>query len=336
VTATADLTALNTLQLAATAQRLVTVTSQEQLRAELVQPATAVPINVLGGGSNVILHETLPGTTVLMNIMGREVLSDDGRHVIVRAGAGENWHEWVLWCHHRGFHGLANLALIPGSVGAAPIQNIGAYGVEVAQCIQAVHAMHRETGESAVLPPQQCEFRYRDSVFKHPQGEGWIITAVDFALGRGAPVEANYPTLRARLSEAELTHDAVLASVIAIRRERLPDPVITPNVGSFFKNPVISQHDVDILRQNFPEVPVYPGPDAGMKVSAAWLIDQLGWRGQERGGVRVSNDHALVLEGCGASSALPWLSLAEAISGSVEDAYGVSLELEPRVMGRSD
>jgi UDP-N-acetylmuramate dehydrogenase len=138
------------------------------------------------------------------------------------------------------------------------------------------------------------------------------------------------------LSEAELTHDAVLASVIAIRRERLPDPVITPNVGSFFKNPVISQHDVDILRQNFPEVPVYPGPDAGMKVSAAWLIDQLGWRGQERGGVRVSNDHALVLEGCGASSALPWLSLAEAISGSVEDAYGVSLELEPRVMGRSD
>jgi UDP-N-acetylmuramate dehydrogenase len=159
---------------------------------------------------------------------------------------------------------------------------------------------------------------------------------VDFALDRGAPVEANYPTLRARLSEAELTHDAVLASVIAIRRERLPDPVITPNVGSFFKNPVISQHDVDILRQNFPEVPVYPGIDAGMKVSAAWLIDQLGWRGQERGGVRVSNDHALVLEGCGASSALPWLSLAEAISGSVEDAYGVSLELEPRVMGRSD
>lgn len=336
MTATADLTALNTLQLAATAQRLVTVTSQEQLRAELVQPATAVPINVLGGGSNVVLHETLPGTTLLMNIMGREVLSDDGRHVIARAGAGENWHEWVLWCHHRGFHGLANLALIPGSVGAAPIQNIGAYGVEVAQCIQAVHAMHRETGECAILPPQQCEFRYRDSVFKHPQGEGWIITAVDFALDRGAPVEANYPTLRARLSEAELTHDAVLASVIAIRRERLPDPVITPNVGSFFKNPVISQHDVDILRQNFPEVPVYPGPDAGMKVSAAWLIDQLGWRGQERGGVRVSNDHALVLEGCGASSALPWLSLAEAISGSVEDAYGVSLELEPRVMGRSD
>ena len=336
MTATANLAALNTLQLAATAQRLVTVTSQEQLRAELAQAGAAEPINVLGGGSNVILHETLPGTTFLMSIMGREVLSDDGRHVIARAGAGESWHEWVLWCHHHGFHGLANLALIPGSVGAAPIQNIGAYGVEVAQCIQAVHATHRDTGEGAVLSPKKCEFRYRDSVFKHPQGEGWIITAVDFALDRGAPVEANYPTLRARLSEAELTHDAVLASVIAIRRERLPDPVITPNVGSFFKNPVISLHDVDILRQNFPEVPVYPGSDAGMKVSAAWLIDQLGWRGKERDGVRVSSDHALVLEGCGASSALSWLSLAEAISGSVEDAYGVSLELEPRVMGRSD
>jgi UDP-N-acetylmuramate dehydrogenase len=193
--------------------------------------------------------------------------------------------------------------------------------------------IHRQTGERACLSREDCEFRYRDSVFKHEAGAQWIITEVDFVLDREAPVEANYPTLRARLSEAELTHDAVLAAVISIRRERLPDPVITPNVGSFFKNPVISQQDIDVLRQNFPEVPVYPASNDAVKISAAWLIDQLGWRGEERDGVKVSDDHALVLEGCGARSAVPWLALAEAIAASVKEAYNVSLELEPRVIG---
>ena len=286
MTAGTDLTALNTLQLQATAQRLVAVTSSDQLQTEIaVLDEGAVP-HVLGGGSNVILCDHLPGTTLLMAIKGREMLSDDGTKVIVRVGAGESWHDFVVWCHHQGFHGLANLALIPGSVGGAAIQNIGAYGVEVAQRIEAVHVIHRQTGERACLS-----------------------------------------------SEAELTHDAVLAAVISIRRERLPDPVITPNVGSFFKNPVISQQDMDILRQMFPEVPVYPAPNDAVKISAAWLIDQLGWRGEEREGVKVSDDHALVLEGCGARSAAPWLALAEDIAASVKDAYNVSLELEPRVIG---
>ena len=208
-----------------------------------------------------------------------------------------------MWCHHQGFHGLANLALIPGSVGGAPIQNIGAYGVEVAECIEAVHAVHRQTGERECLSREDCEFRYRDSVFKHEAGVQWIITEVDFVLDREALVEASYPTLRVRLSEAELTHDAVLAAVISIRRERLPDPVITPNVGSFFKNPVISQQ-ISTFATKLPEVPCIPRNDA-VKISAAWLIDQLGWRGEERDGVKVSDDHALVLEGCGARSAAP-------------------------------
>jgi UDP-N-acetylmuramate dehydrogenase len=271
-----------------------------------------------------------------MAIKGREVLSDDGTQVVIRVGAGESWHDFVVWCHHQGFHGLANLALIPGSVGGAPIQNIGAYGVEVAERIEAVHVVHRHTGERACLSRDDCEFRYRDSVFKHSAGVQWIITEVDFVLDREAVVEANYPTLRARLSEAELTHDAVLAAVISIRRERLPDPVITPNVGSFFKNPVISQQDIDILRQNFPEIPVYPASGDAVKISAAWLIDQLGWRGEERDGVKVSDDHALVLEGCGARSAAPWLALAEDIAASVREAYDVSLELEPRVIGATE
>lgn len=333
VTAFANLSQFNTLKVNARAAHLVTVTSIEELEAVLRDIPTEAPIQVLGGGSNVILHDTLPGTTILIAIKERAVLSQSDNTFIVRSGAGENWHEWVLWCHHCAFHGLANLALIPGSVGAAPIQNIGAYGVEVGQFVNSVHAIHRRTRERVVLSAKDCDFRYRDSLFKHGQGEEWIITSVDFALSPDAPVQSNYPTLRARLCDAELTHDAVLASVMSIRRERLPDPVITPNVGSFFKNPIVSLEVADGLRKGHPEIPVFPADDGQVKISAAWLIDQLGWRGEERSGVRVSVDHALVLEGCGADSAAPWLTMADAIHDSVLEAYGVSLDFEPRVIG---
>ena len=333
VNAPADLSQLNTLKVNARAEHLVTVTSAEELEAALSDIPAEAPVQVLGGGSNVIVHDTLPGTTILIAIKERTVLSRSGDTAIVRAGAGENWHEWVLWCHHSALHGLSNLALIPGSVGAAPIQNIGAYGVEVGQFIHGVHVIHRRTGERAVLSPVDCDFHYRDSVFRHERGKEWIINAVDFALSAEAAVQANYPTLRARLRDAELTHDAVLASVISIRRERLPDPVITPNVGSFFKNPIVSLQVANGLRQRHPEIPVFPVEDGQVKISAGWLIDQLGWRGEERSGVRVSADHALVLEGCGAETATPWLGMAEAIHDSVLEAYDVSLEIEPRVMG---
>ena len=333
MTKPADLSQLNTLKVSARAHNLIAVTSSDELVAALGDIPAHAPIQILGGGSNVILHDTLPGTTILIAIKERTVLSQSGDSAVVRAGAGENWHEWVLWCHHNAFHGLANLSLIPGSVGAAPIQNIGAYGVEVGQFIHTVHVIHRRTGEREMLSPEDCDFRYRDSVFKHERGGEWIITAVDFALSAEAPVQANYPTLRARLRDAELTHDAVLASVMSIRRERLPDPVITPNVGSFFKNPIVSLDVADGLRQGHPEIPVFPADGGQVKISAAWLIDQLGWRGEERSGVRVSADHALVLEGCGAKSATPWLTMAEAIHDSVLEAYGVSLEIEPRIIG---
>ena len=333
VNASTDLSQLNTLRVNSRAEHLVTVTSAEELEAALSEIPAEAPIQVLGGGSNVILHETLPGTTILIAIKERRVLSQSGNTAIVRAGAGENWHEWVLWCHHSAFHGLANLALIPGLVGAAPIQNIGAYGVEVEHFIHSVQVTHRRTGERVALSPGDCHFRYRDSVFKHERGKEWIITAVDFELASDAPVQANYPALKVRLRHAELTHDAVLASVISIRRERLPDPVIRPNVGSFFKNPVVPLEVADGLLLGHPEIPLFPVEEGQVKISAAWLIDQLGWRGEERSGVRVSADHALVLEGCGADSAAPWLAMAEAIHDNVLEAYGVSLEVEPRVIG---
>ena len=173
-----NLSTRNTLRLTSEAEHLVSVSSSVELDGLLRDVPQDAVIRVLGEGSNVILHDTLPGTTIVMAIEGREIISDDGQKILLRAGAGENWHTWVLWCHHQGFHGLVNLALIPGSVGAAPIQNIGAYGVEVAQWIRGVHATHRRTGRHAVLTPDECDFRYRDSVFKHAAGEDWIITCL--------------------------------------------------------------------------------------------------------------------------------------------------------------
>lgn len=327
-----SLAELNTLRLEARAEELVRVTSVEQLSG-LLAGNRDKPIEVLGGGSNVILQEWLPGMVLIMDLKGRTLCADDGRRVVLRVGAGENWHEFVVWCHHRGLHGMANLALIPGSVGAAPIQNIGAYGVEVADKIRAVHVLDRGSGERTVLSPQDCEFGYRDSVFKTPRGAQWIITEVEFELDRNAAVEASYPLLSDRLAKAELTHDAVLAAVMSIRRERLPDPVITPNVGSFFKNPVISDSACKALQNKAPDVPAFPSASGGFKISAAWLIDQLGWRGVEREGVKVSDNHALVLIGTGATTAEPWLKLAAEIAASVTEAFSVNLQLEPRILG---
>ncbi|MDA8985807.1 UDP-N-acetylmuramate dehydrogenase [Luminiphilus sp.] len=331
-----NLSGRNTLGLKAQADRVVLITDGVQLEQALTEARPFGPITLLGGGSNVVMHPVQPGTVLLMNILGRELRADDGHRVILRVGAGENWHELVLWCHHHGLHGLANLALIPGSVGAAPIQNIGAYGVEVSQFIRAVHVMDRETLATQVLAPESCQFRYRDSCFKHQEGAQWIITAVDFQLDRNAPVCLEYPALKERLSAADPTHDAVLAGVMSLRQEKLPDPVVTPNVGSFFKNPVLSQEEGDALRNNASGVPLFAGPQGGVKVPAAWLIDQLGWRGVEKQGVKVSDAHALVLVGCGAQTAEPWLTLAADIVASVESAFGLTLELEPRVLGHPE
>ena len=230
-----DLSSANTLGLPCRAERFLATDDIGSVRDALRQAVKQDwPLTVLGGGSNLVLHPWLPGLVLQPTFTNLRFEEAGQGEVLVHVGAGLNWHVLVEALAERDLWGIENLALIPGHCGAAPIQNIGAYGVEVAERIEAVHVVHRQTGERACLSREDCEFRYRDSVFKHEAGAEWIITEVDFVLDREAPVEANYPTLRARLSEAELTHDAVLAAVISIRRERLPDPVITPNVGSFF------------------------------------------------------------------------------------------------------
>ena len=330
------LSRFNTLRVESEADYASCAASLQELK-EAVSRAIASDrqITILGGGSNVLLSPRISGHVIRMAITGIALLSDDGRQVRLRVGAGENWHAFVVWCHHQGFHGLANLALIPGTVGAAPIQNIGAYGVEVAPWIAAVHVLDRRTGECETLGADACGFAYRESVFKRPEGSHWIIHAVEFRLDREAEPSMHYPALAERLAQAEPSHDAVLASVMSIRQSRLPDPTIEPNVGSFFKNPIILEDDRDRLREKWPQMPTFPGPEGGHKIPAAWLIDQLGWRGVERDGVAVSERHALVLVGRGAVSAEAYLALADEIAESVRATFGIALEREPQVIGVS-
>ena len=319
----------NTLALPCRARWLVEANTREEVHEAMAwAQEQGVRVLPLGSGSNVVLPEKIDALVLKLCNRGIAVADDQ-----VTAEAGENWHGFVEASMKLGRYGLENLALIPGQVGAAPIQNIGAYGVEVAQWIRAVHVTDRHSGKREQLTPDACEFGYRDSVFKREAGAHWIVSAVEFALDREAPVQASYPSLQNRLASAALSHDAVLAAVMSIRRERLPDPVVTPNVGSFFKNPLLCQDQADKLAQKEPGLPVYPTANGFAKISAAWLIDRLGWRGVEHEGVKVSDDHALVLVGCGATTAAPWLALADEITASVRAAFNVTLEREPQLMG---
>ena len=331
-----SLSSCNTLRLAAIAQWFARVESLASLQA-LLQWGNARELQVLplGEGSNVVLQEHLPGLVINMAMKGIVLQRDDGRQVRLRVAAGENWHKFVSWCTERGCYGLENRALIPGSVGAAPVQNIGAYGVEVADRIVGVQAIDIQTNEVVYLSADDCQFSYRSSIFKQKDGRSLIITAVDFKLNRDASVNTSYPTLKAALHKLKPSHRDVYDAVIKVRSQRLPDPTQTPNVGSFFKNPLVTNTAAERLRTQFPLLPQYETDSNMMKLSAAWMIDDLGWRGKEVDGVAVSEAHSLVLVNRAATSSVAVLSLAEAIQQSVVQKFGVELVIEPQVLGVS-
>lgn len=329
----------NALRLSSRAQWFAQVESLESLH-DCLNWATARQLGVLplGEGSNVILQAHLNGLILKVALKGILLLRDDGGQVRLRVAAGENWHDFVAWCVEQGCYGLENLALIPGSVGAAPVQNIGAYGVEVADCIVGVQAIDVMTGKVVYLSAEDCQFSYRSSVFKQNQGRSLIITAVDFQLNRDAPVNTTYPTLKDALLKSAVNKDApnhqdVFDAVIKVRSQRLPDPTRTPNVGSFFKNPLVSQSVATRLHGEFPGLPQYETDSALIKLSAAWMIDQLGWRGKELKGVAVSEAHSLVLVNRAAHSSTAVLGLSAAIQQSVLARFGVELALEPEILG---
>lgn len=333
----ADLTRLNTLGLQANARYLAKVSSESALL-KVLKSVTAqrLPIQILGGGSNLVLANDVHALVIQPCLMGRSVLAEQGDAVLVEAGAGENWHAFTQWTINQGLSGLENLSLIPGTVGASPIQNIGAYGVEVADVMHSLTAIDRFSGESIEFAAAACAFAYRDSLFKSQEPGRYIITRVRFELSRKPSISLDYGDIRReieRLGIVKITTKDVANAVIAIRQSKLPDPAKLGNAGSFFKNPVVPTAQAEALRQRFPGLVSYP-QSVGVKLAAGWLIEQAGWKGQQQGAVGVHDRQALVLVHRGGGTGEQLLQLAADVRASVLAKFGVVLEQEPVIWGR--
>jgi UDP-N-acetylmuramate dehydrogenase len=327
----------NTLRFESSARAFVNVSSEEELRGALDwarnNKAHVIP---LGQGSNVVLAGDLNALVIHQEMQGREVLDEDDRAVVIRISAGENWHSLVQWSLSQGYYGLENLALIPGTVGAAPIQNIGAYGVELSSFVRSVQAFSVSQSEQFKLSASECGFAYRDSVFKRELQDECVVTSVDFVLSKEPDVQCAYPTLRAYLNQQNISKPTpmdIFNSVVAIRSSRLPDPATCPNAGSFFKNPVLDNEQFQDVLKLAPSIPHYPQANGTIKVAAAWLIEQCGWKGARVESVGVHREHALVLVNYDCDDGKRLLGLADEIKQSVFDFCGLQLEIEPRVYG---
>lgn len=327
----------NTLQLQSIARAFVNVSHEKELRDALLwarkNKAKVIP---LGQGSNVVLAGDLNALVIHQEMQGREVLEEDDRAVVLRVSAGENWHSLVQWSLSQGYFGLENLALIPGTVGAAPIQNIGAYGVELSAFVRSVQALSVSQSELLKLSASECRFAYRDSVFKRDMQDQCVITSLDLVLSKEPNVQCAYPSLRHYLHQQNVSEPTpldIFDAVVAIRSSRLPDPAACPNAGSFFKNPVLEDEQFQSVLRLAPSIPHYPQADGRIKVAAAWLIEQCGWKGERLESVGVHREHALVLVNYGCDDGKRLLALADEIKRSVLAFSGLKLEIEPRIYG---
>ncbi len=326
-----DLSGHNTLAVPARAKKLVLADTYPVLVSAIQQAKfDNTPYLVLGEGSNTVFVDDFNGTVILNRLSGIKVLEETHEHVVVKAAAGENWHDLVAFSVDQSWHGLENLALIPGLVGAAPIQNIGAYGAEVRETISQVEVYDVPTDSHEFLSVEDCEFGYRDSRFKKDWAGTKVITAVHFRLSRLPKVNINYPALSQRLGEQPSVRD-VFDTVVAIRSEKLPDPSVIPNAGSFFKNPIVDQSTLDRLLQNFPDV-VYFNHDEKIKLAAAWLIDQAGWKNRVIDGVGVHQKQALVVINPLRSSGNAIQAFSQSVQRDILEKYDVLLEIEPRIV----
>jgi len=324
----ADLTQANTLALRAQAARLVRLTALTDVPAVADLPG---PVFILGGGSNVVLPPQMAGTVVKVELRGIREVASGPKGVILEAGAGESWHDFVAYGVARGLGGLENLALIPGTVGAAPVQNIGAYGLEISERIVGVTTYDLKAHVWQEWTPQACAFAYRDSAFKRAEPGRWLITAVRVRLPHRWQPRLDYPDLRRHPAWADTppTPAAVFDAVCAIRRAKLPDPGVLPNAGSFFKNPVVDVPTYRTIAASHASLPAWPQADGSVKLAAAWLIEQAGWKGRRLGPVGMHERHALVLVNHGGANADDVLRLSEAVQTAVRARFGVALEREP-------
>ncbi|MCB0769191.1 MAG: UDP-N-acetylmuramate dehydrogenase [Flavobacteriales bacterium] len=332
----AELQPFNTFGIAARAERLARFNSADQLRALLASPElVGMPHLILGGGSNVLFTHDVAGAVLLNEVPGIEVVKEDLDHVWVRAGAGVVWHDLVEHCVAHGWGGIENLSLIPGKVGAAPMQNIGAYGVEIKDTFDSLEAFRITSGEVVTFDREACRFGYRESIFKREAKGLYAILHVTFKLSKYPALNTSYGNIRDELERMGIndpTIKDVSAAVIAIRRSKLPDPAVLGNAGSFFKNPVVPNTLVDGIRSDHPDVVAYPAGPGQSKLAAGWLIEKAGWKGRRLGDHGVHDRQALVLVNHGGATGAAILELSEQVLRSVHERFGVELEREVNIL----
>lgn len=326
----------NTFGIDVTAKHFGVINTEKDLLSvpELLRN-TPLPHLVLGGGSNVLFTKNFDGIVLLNRLQKIEVLKQDDINIWVRCHGGEVWHSFVMHCIENNWGGIENLSLIPGSVGAAPIQNIGAYGVELKDSFQECTAMHIETGEMETFDHARCEFGYRDSIFKREAKGKYIIAHVDFKLNKNPKINTSYGAIERELEKMEVKNPGVKEvsqAVINIRQSKLPDPKIIGNAGSFFKNPIIEKVKYHKLLEKFPQMPHYPIDEKYVKVPAGWLIDQAGWKGKNMGSYGVHDKQALVLINKGGTSGKDIYQLSEMILKDIESKYEIVLEREVNIL----
>ncbi|MBU3578691.1 UDP-N-acetylmuramate dehydrogenase [Polynucleobacter sp. 73C-SIWE] len=322
----------NTFGLDAIAELAYEIDSAEQIPGVMSQIASKnLPWRILGGGSNVILPKVLSGATLLINITGQEVTAAENEDTLIAVGAGVNWHEFVTWTLEKNLPGLENLALIPGTVGAAPIQNIGAYGVEIASYIDHIKAFDVEKQAFVTLSNSECQFAYRDSYFKQ-NPHCFIVTKVVFRIPKTWQAKVHYADLAKQFeNNSNPSPEEIFLAVCKIRTHKLPDPKVIGNAGSFFQNPVIPNEQYETLLKKYAGLVSYSDVPGKRKLAAGWLIDQCGFKGQRMGEVGVYENQALVLVNHGNGTAQDILGLAKCIQDKVRKEFGVSLEIEPNI-----
>ncbi len=322
----------NTMRMTAGSKGLIPIYSERGIFEVLTEGLS--PLKILGGGSNILITKDQDAFILKNEIKGIEIIDEDADEVLVKVGAGEYWHNLVLWAISQNLGGIENLALIPGCVGAAPMQNIGAYGVEQESVFHSLQAIDLKKGTTRVFFKEDCKFGYRESVFKNELKDKYIITHVNYIFSKKYTLNTSYGAINQKLEEKGITNPSIediANTVIEIRQAKLPDPKMIPNTGSFFKNPIVNIAKLEQVKESYPEMVFYPIDETHVKIPAAWLIEKAGFKGMQVGDAGTHKSHALVLVNYGNASGDEMLSFARLIQDGVESIFGISLEPEVNI-----
>lgn len=322
----------NTFGIDVSASRFLEYASVAELKEYIAQGAVTTPFLHIGGGSNLLFTKDYDGLILHSRIGGIEVTAEDSQAVSLRVGAGVVWDDFVACCVEHGWYGAENLSLIPGEVGASAVQNIGAYGVEVKDLITAVETVNIQ-GYERVYSVEECEYAYRNSIFKRPENKSVFVTYVRFRLSKEERYTLDYGTIRQELAKYPApTLPIVRKVIIEIRESKLPDPKVTGNAGSFFMNPIVAKDKLEALQRDYPRIPYYELPDGRVKIPAGWMIDQCGWKGKSLGPAAVHDKQALVLVNRGGAKGSDIIALSDAVRASVRDKFGIDIHPEVNVI----